>query len=62
MQITLYTSAFYGLKFHQNVKIEKKKENFYCNIPIFAEKISKFLEIKKKSPDLNSTFSLVAVF
>jgi hypothetical protein len=52
MQITLYTSAFFGVKFRQNVKIEKKKEIFYCNIPIFAE----------KSPDLNSTFSLVAVF
>jgi len=63
MQITLYTSAFFGVKFRQNVNIKKKKEIFYSNIPIFTERISKFREIKKqKSPDLNSTFSLVAVF
>jgi len=62
MQITLYTSAFFWVKFRQNVKIKKKKEIFYCNIPIFTEKISKFWEIKKNSPDLNSTFSLVSVF
>jgi hypothetical protein len=62
MQITLYTSAFFWVKFRQNVKIENKKEIFYYNIPIFTEKICKFWEIKKKSLDLNSIFSLVAVF
>jgi len=38
----LYTSAFLGVKFRQNVKIEKKKEIFYCNIPIFVGKITRF--------------------
>jgi hypothetical protein len=37
---TIYFS-FSLVKFRQNVKIKKKKEIFYCNIPIFTEKISK---------------------
>jgi len=62
MQITLYTSGFFWVKFRQNVKNKMKKEIFYCNIPIFTEKISKFRELKKKASDLNSTFTLVAIF
>jgi hypothetical protein len=60
MQITLHTSGFFRVKFPQNVKIKKKKEVFYCNIPILTEKSPKFEKLN--SPDLNSNFSLVTVF